>query len=79
MKYIFVFLLAVHAALAQAGTTGAASVAGTVLDAKTLKPVPSALVIARRAGAPPFTRNTRSGGNGAFQIPGLTTTIRMTI
>ena len=72
MKYILVLLLAVHAALAQTGTTGAASIAGTVLDAKTLKPVPAALVIASRAGAPPFTRNTKSGGDGAYQIPGLT-------
>ncbi len=71
MKYILVLLLAVHAALAQTGTTGAASISGTVLDAKTLKPVPAALVIASRAGTPPFTRNTKSGGDGAFQIQGL--------
>src|SRR5438552_19178049 len=72
MKYILVLSIAVHAALAQTGTTGAASIAGTVLDAKTLKPVPAALVIASRAGAPPFTRNTKSGGDGVFQIQGLT-------
>src|SRR6266496_498535 len=72
MKYILVLLLAVHAAMAQTGTTGAASISGTVLDAKTLKPVPAALVIASRAGAPPFTWNTKSGGDGAFQIQGLT-------
>lgn len=29
-------------------------------------------MIASRAGAPPFTKNTRSGGDGAFQIYGLT-------
>jgi len=56
----------------QTGTTGAASISGTVVDAKTLKSVPSALVIASRAGSPPFTRNTKSGGDGAFQIQGLT-------
>jgi hypothetical protein len=71
MKYILVLLLAIHAATAQTGTTGAGSIAGTVLDAKTLKPVPAALVIASRAGAPPLTRNTKSGADGAFQIQGL--------
>jgi hypothetical protein len=29
-------------------------------------------VIASRAGAPPFTRNTKSGGDGSFRIQGLT-------
>src|SRR5438045_842225 len=72
MKYILVLSLAVHAALAQTATVGAAKVAGTVLDGKTLKPVPAALVIATRAGAPPFSRNTKAGGDGAFQIQGLT-------
>jgi hypothetical protein len=71
MKYIVVLLLMVHAALAQTGKTGAASISGAVLDAKTLKPVSAALVIASRAGAPPFTRNTKTGGDGAFQIQGL--------
>ncbi len=71
MKYILILSLAMHAAMAQLVATRAASLAGTVVDAKTLKPVPAALVIANRAGAPPFTRNTRSGGDGAFQIPGL--------
>jgi hypothetical protein len=42
------------------------------LDAQTQKPVPAVLVIASRAGAPPFTKNTKSGGDGAFQIQGLT-------
>ncbi|MCC7157784.1 MAG: carboxypeptidase regulatory-like domain-containing protein [Bryobacterales bacterium] len=72
MKYILALLLALHAALAQTGTTGAASIGGTVVDAKTQKPVPAALVTAGRAGAPPFTRNTRAGGDGAYQIQGLT-------
>ena len=71
MKYIPVFALALHAAVAQTGTTPSASISGTVLDAKTLKPVPAALVIASRADSPPFTRNTKSGGDGAFQIQGL--------
>lgn len=71
MKYTLIFLLALQAALAQTGTTGAASIAGTVLDAETLKPVPVAWVIASRAGAPPFSRSTKSGGDGAFQIQGL--------
>ena len=68
MKYELILLFAVDAALAQNGTT---SISGTLVDAKTLKPVPAALVIARRAGDPPFTRNTKSGGDGAFQIQGL--------
>ncbi|MCL5743758.1 MAG: carboxypeptidase-like regulatory domain-containing protein [Acidobacteria bacterium] len=72
MKYILVLLLAVHSVLAQTGMTGAASISGTVVDAKTLKPVPAVLVIASRAGAPPLTRNTKSGGDGAFKIQGLT-------
>lgn len=72
MKYILVFLLLAHAALAQATKTEAASISGTVVDAKTQKPVPAALVIASRAGAPPFTRNTKSGADGSFQIQGLT-------
>jgi hypothetical protein len=69
MKWVVILLLAVTAAI---GQTGTGSIQGTILDAKTLKPVPAALVIASRAGAPPFTRNTKSGGDGAFQIQGLT-------
>jgi len=69
VKSILILLFAIHAAL---GQTGTASVQGTVLDAKTQKPVPAAWVIAVRAGPPPFTRNTKSGGDGAFQIQGLT-------
>jgi hypothetical protein len=72
MKYLLIFSLAVRAALAQTGTTGSASIAGTILDAKTLQPVPAALVIASRAGAAPFTKNTKSGGDGAFQLQQLT-------
>ena len=65
---LYVLPLAASAALAQTGTAG---IAGTILDAKTSKPVPTALVIANRAGAPPLARDTRTGGDGAFQIPGL--------
>lgn len=68
LKFILMLSLAAPAAI---GQTGIGSIQGTILDAKTLKPVPAALVIASRAGAPPFTRNTKSGGDGAFQIQGL--------
>ena len=68
MKSISILLLAVPVAI---GQTGTASIQGTVLDVKTQKPVPAALVIASRAGAPPFTRNTKSGADGAFRIQGL--------
>jgi hypothetical protein len=69
VKCLSILLLAVPAAISQ---TGIATIQGTILDGKTQKPVPAALVIASRAGAPPFTRNTKSGGDGAFQIQGLT-------
>jgi hypothetical protein len=69
VKCISILLLAVLAAI---GQTGTASIQGTVPDAKTQKPIPAALVIANRAGAPPFTKNTKSGGDGAFRIDGLT-------
>jgi len=72
MKYILVLLLALHPAMAQTGMAGAASISGTVVDAKTLKPVPAAVVIASRAGAPPFAKSTKSGAGGAYQIQGLT-------
>jgi hypothetical protein len=68
MKCILILLLAVPVAM---GQTGTASIAGTILDAQTLKPVPAALVLAVKSGAPPFARNTRSGGDGAFQVQGL--------
>jgi hypothetical protein len=69
MKSVVALFIAVSAAI---GQTGTGSIQGTILDAKTLKPVPAALAIASRAGAPPFTRNTKSAGDGAFQIQGLT-------
>jgi len=68
MKCVLILSLAASAAM---GQTGSASIAGTIVDAKTLKPVPAALVRAVASAAPPFTRNTRSGADGAFQIQGL--------
>jgi hypothetical protein len=44
---------------------------GTVIDGKSQKPVPGALVMAVRTGMPPLSANTRSGGGGEFQIQGL--------
>lgn len=72
MKYTLALLLMVCAVLGQTAKTGAGSISGTVIDAKTQKPVPAALVTASRAGAPPFTRNTKAGADGAYQIEGLT-------
>ncbi|MEK7404182.1 MAG: carboxypeptidase-like regulatory domain-containing protein [Acidobacteriota bacterium] len=68
MKSIFIISLVIPAAI---GQTGTASIAGTVLDAKTQKPIPAALVMAVRSGLPPLSKNTRSGGDGAFQIQDL--------
>jgi|SRR6266536_4275526 len=68
MKCILLLTLVVPAAI---GQTGTASIAGTVLDVKTLKPIPAALVMAVQSAAPPFAKNTKSGGNGAFRIQGL--------
>ena len=48
-----------------------ASISGSVIDGKTQKPIPSAVVVAIRSGVPNFTKNTRSGGDGAFLISGL--------
>ncbi|MBI4873844.1 MAG: carboxypeptidase regulatory-like domain-containing protein [Acidobacteria bacterium] len=67
-KYFFLFALVIPAAMGQTGTAG---IAGTVLDAKTRKPIPAALVMAIQSGLPPLSRNTRSGPDGAFQIQGL--------
>src|SRR5271157_3171831 len=68
VKYILILLLALPAAF---GQTGTASIAGAVLDSKTLKPIPGALVIANFQGMPPLAKNTKSGGAGEFQIQGL--------
>ncbi len=67
-KYFLTLLLAVSAAICQTGT---ASISGKVLDAKTLKPVPAALVMAIQSGTPPFSKNTKTGADGAFQIQAL--------
>ncbi len=48
-----------------------AAIQGSVVDAKTGKPVSAAWVIANRAGAPPFSKHTKSGGDGTFAIQGL--------
>lgn len=69
MKWIAILLLAAPAVI---GQTVTGSIAGTLLDAKTLKPVSAAWVIANRVGSPPLAKNTKSGGDGAFQISGLT-------
>jgi hypothetical protein len=68
VKCILILSLAVQAAI---GQTATGSVQGTVLDAKTLKPIPGALVIASLTSPPPLSKNTKSGGDGAFQIQGL--------
>jgi hypothetical protein len=68
VKGIFMTLLALPTAAAQTGT---ASIAGTVLDAGTLKPILAAWVIGIGAGTPPIVKNTKSGGAGEFQIQGL--------
>ena len=68
MKCLALFLFALPAAT---GQTPTASITGTVLDMKTQKPVPAALVIAIQSGPVPFSRNTRAGADGAFQIRNL--------
>jgi hypothetical protein len=68
VRYLSLLLLTIPHAF---GQTRTASIQGTVLDAKTQRPAPAALVIASRAGAPPFTRSTKSGGDGVFQIQGF--------
>ena len=68
MKYLAILSLAVSIAHSQTVMGG---LAGTVVDGKTLTPIPGALVIARFVGTPPLAKNTKSGGDGAFQIQGL--------
>ena len=69
LKFILMLSAAAPAAI---GQTATATIQGVALDAKTLKPVSAAWVIATRAGAPPLAKHTKSGGDGAFQISGLT-------
>jgi len=68
IKCMAALLLAAPAAI---GQTNTASVAGTVADAKSQKPIPAAIVMAIRADAPPLSKTTRSGGDGAFKIDNL--------
>jgi hypothetical protein len=65
----FLLSLAASVGMAQTGTAG---IQGVVLDAKTLKPIATAWVMANRSGPPPFVKRTKSGSDGAFQIQGLT-------
>lgn len=69
VKYLISIFLAAPMLI---GQTGTATIHGTIIDGKTQNPIPAALVIASRAGAPAFIRNSKSGGDGAFQIQGLT-------
>jgi len=71
MKSIQILLVLSCLVGAAMGQTDAASISGVVLDAATNKPVPAALVLAVRTGLPPLAGNTRSGGDGAFQISRL--------
>jgi hypothetical protein len=68
MKFTSVLLLSLSCAMGQTAQTPTASISGTVLDAKTQEPVPAALVMVIQSGAPPFSRNTKTGADGAFEI-----------
>jgi hypothetical protein len=68
MKFSLILSLVIPAAV---GQTGTASIGGTVLDAKSQKPIPSALVMATQTGPSGFTARTKSGGDGAFRFQGL--------
>lgn len=68
MKSIFLLLAAATAA---GGQTRTASISGAVLDAQTQAPIAAVMVTAIRDGLPPFSRNAKSGGDGAFQIQAL--------
>lgn len=61
---------AMLAALVAFGQAPSGSIAGAVLDAESLKPIPAALVMAVGSGAP-LSRNTRSGADGVFHLSGL--------
>lgn len=68
MRYSVIALLMLTTAY---GQTGGASIAGTVQDSATAKPISGAWVIAKRSGLPPAAKNVASGADGTFQIPGL--------
>ncbi len=68
MRFVLILLLLAPAMI---GQTRTATIAGTLLDAKTQKPIPAALVMAVHGGPPPSSKSTKSGGDGAFQIQGL--------
>ena len=70
MKYLL--LLPVFTAAAAGQTQTAGTIAGTVTDLTTQKPLPAVLVMAVRNGLPPLSKSTRSGDAGEFQIAGLT-------
>ncbi len=53
-------------------SASSASIHGTVIDAKTLKPIPAAVITASRSAPPSSAKRTRSGGDGSFAIQGLT-------
>jgi hypothetical protein len=53
------------------GQPAAGTIAGTLLDASTRKPVPVAWVTAIRDGVPSLSRTTKSGAGGEFKIDGL--------
>ena len=71
MRAIWILTFAASILGAQTAQTTAV-ITGKLLDAKTAKPVPAAWVIANRKTAPPLSKHTKSGGDGSFQIQGLT-------
>ena len=70
MKRTLVLFFAAHALLAQSAKP-VGSIAGTITDAKSKKPITSALVSASRVGSSPFVVQTKSGGDGAYQLQRL--------
>ena len=72
LRHFFGLAACVLCCAQAAGQTGTGGIRGTILDASTQKPLPVAWVVANRDGVPPFSRNTKSGGDGAFEMRGLT-------
>lgn len=68
MRFV-AFLLAAAVGL---GAQTTASILGKVVDAKTSKTIPAAWVSASRTAVPPLSKRVKSGGDGSFQITGLT-------